>query len=63
MALITIRYPDELNYGIVYHWLDMNCEGKFYPGTDWGNWELNKKNHIVQFELESDAVIFSLRWL
>ena len=62
MDLIRIRYSDTLIYGLVYQWLDENCVGKFYTGTDWTNWETGSKNKMIEFELESDAVQFALRW-
>jgi hypothetical protein len=62
--VITIRYPDEHDFLIVYKWCQDNCRGKFYSGTDWDiqRWQSDNQNRIYQFDSEEDAALFVLRW-
>jgi hypothetical protein len=43
----------------LYRWLRKNCQGKFYTGNAWGSIPMKQ---LVQFELEKDAVLFSLKF-
>lgn len=63
MKFITVRYPDFHDWHRVYSWCEDNCQGGYYGGSDWGNWAVGEKNRMFQFELESDAVLFALRWV
>ena len=62
MALIKVRYPDKYPYPAVYNWCKENCKGAFYSGSDWQNWVVGENNRMVQFRLESDAVMFAIKW-
>jgi hypothetical protein len=61
--LIKIRYTDSVNWRMVQEWCYDNCTGNFYIGVDWDNWEPDRKNRCIEFELEKDAIMFALRWL
>jgi len=60
--LYRVRYPDNLNYSIVRQWIENNCQGRYYGGKDWYNWQMGEENRIYEFELAQDAVLFALRW-
>lgn len=62
---ITVRYPDEHDFYVVWDWCKTNCLGKFYSGTDWDykRWRAGEQNRIYQFESEKDATVFILKWL
>lgn len=42
--------------GEVIAWLDEHCQGRWQFG-------FNYRTYEIRFELEDDAVLFSLRWL
>ena len=62
MKLIKVRYETD-NFHTIYSWLDENCRGAFYTGTDWDQWVVSKQNKMVEFEDEQDATLFALKWL
>lgn len=57
-----VRYSDILNSSVIREWIDENCSGNYYFGNDWAEWDTNGKNRMVEFELEEDSILFSLRW-
>lgn len=63
--LITVRYPDDLDFYRLWYWCKLNCRGNFYSGTDWNakSWQSGSQNRIYQFESEKDATMFILTWL
>lgn len=61
-GLVTVRVAEDVNWHKMYKWCEENCQGKFYSGTDWYMGQIGKKNYIVQFEQQQDAVLFALRW-
>jgi hypothetical protein len=62
--LITVPVREELDYYEFWRWCNVNCQGRFYTGTDWdfSVWRPGQQNRIVQFEQEEDAILFTLRW-
>ena len=66
--LITITVREEANYSEFWRWCNRHCRGRFYTGTNWdlSVWRPGQQNRIfrriVQFELETDATMFALRW-
>jgi hypothetical protein len=60
--MIRVRYSDDVETSSVCEWLEANCQGNCYVGTDWENWIFNELNQCVQFEDEKDAMLFMLRW-
>ena len=61
--LIKINYdPRIFYYGDVYCWCSENCLGDFYTGVDWEYSKFGSPARCVEFELESDAVLFALRF-
>jgi hypothetical protein len=60
MTFYNIIYDGEKHdFQELYRWLKKNCQGKFYTGNPWGNIPMKQ---LVQFELEKDAVLFSLKF-
>jgi len=62
MALIKVRYPDEVDFYVIYPWLEENCQCKWYTGCDWDEWVPGAMNRMVEFENEKDAILFKLKW-
>lgn len=62
--LITVPVKEGLDYYEFWQWCNVNCQGRFYTGTNWdlSVWQPRQQNRIVQFELEIDATMFALRW-
>jgi len=62
ITLHKVKYPDHHRYADIGFWLKSHCRGDYYAGHDWENWDFNGSNRMIEFELESDAVLFALRW-
>ena len=60
--LIMVYVRKEPSFWEYYDWCRTNCQGKFYTGYNWENYQNGKENRIVQFEKAQDAEWFMLRW-
>jgi hypothetical protein len=58
-----VRYSDDKDYHTLFHWCNENCEGNHYGGHDWTSWKTGEANRMIEFDKESDAVLFALRWV
>lgn len=63
--MITIEYEcKDVRVGEVIQWCYDNCIEDYAFGRDWDKQMKEGKDcHIMKFESEKDAALFSLRWL